>query len=85
MVSFLAHFDGKRLLPEEPVDLPTDKPLRVTVEEVVAPRDAPPLNLGEWLTAILAETGLSEGPEDWAAQHGHYLYGAPKEDRSGDG
>ena len=34
MVSFLAHFDGKHLLPDEPVALPTDKPLRVTVEEV---------------------------------------------------
>jgi hypothetical protein len=32
MVSLLGHFDGKHLLPDEPVELPTDKPLRVTVE-----------------------------------------------------
>ena len=30
----------------------------------------------------LAETGLVDGPEDWAAQHDHYLYGAPKKDLS---
>ena len=86
MARFLAHFDGKYLLPDEPVELPTDKPLRVTVEEVPpAAADSPPLNLAEWLDRIVAECGLVEGPEDWAAQHDHYLYGAPKEDQSGDG
>jgi len=85
VVSFLAHFDGKHLLPSEPVDLPTDKPLRVTVEELAAPADAPPLNLAEWVDSIVTETGLVEGPEDWAAQHDHYLYGAPKEEPSGGG
>ena len=82
MVRFLAHFDGKYLLPDEPVKLPTGKPLRVTVEEVPAPPDTPPLNLAEFFDAIVAETGLVDGPEDWAAQHDHYLYGAPKKDLS---
>jgi hypothetical protein len=85
MVNFVAHFDGKYLLPDEPVDLPTDKPLRVTVEEEAAPAGAPPLNLAEFFAAIEAECGLLEGPEDWAAEHDHYLYGAPKEERSGGG
>ncbi len=80
MVRFVAHFDGKSLLPDEPVDLPTDKPLHVTVEEVGSRVDAAPLNLAEWLETIVAETGLVDGPEDWASQHDHYLYGAPKED-----
>ncbi len=26
-------------------------------------------------------TGTIEGPEDWAVQHDHYLYGTPKYDR----
>jgi hypothetical protein len=85
MVSFLGHFDGKHLLPDEPVALPTDKPLRVTVEEVPPPAELPPLNLAEFFGAIEAECGLIEGPVDWAAQHDHYLYGAPKEERSGGG
>jgi hypothetical protein len=78
MERFLAHFDGKYLLPHEPVDLPVGKPLEVTAEVVAALPDAPPLNLGEWLDAIEAECGLVEGPEDWAAELDHYLYGAPK-------
>ena len=78
MVEFLAHFDGKHLLPDEPVDLPAGKPLRVTVEEVAPPAEPPGLNLGEWLDAIEAECGLVEGPEDGAAELDHYLYGAPK-------
>ena len=78
MVRFLAHFDGKSLLPDEPVALPTNKPLQVTVEEIRARADTPPLNLAEWLDTIEAECGLVEGPEDWAAELDHYLYGAPK-------
>ena len=82
MVRFTAHFDGKHLLPDEPVELPTDKPLRVTVEELPAAAESPPLNLAEWLDRIEAKTGLVDGPEDWAAQLDHYLYGAPKESSS---
>ena len=82
MVHFVAHFDGKRLLPDEPVDLPTGKPLQVTVEELPPPTESAPLNLAEWFDAIAAETGLVEGPEDWAANHDHYLYGAPKGNES---
>jgi len=78
MVEFLAHFDGKHLLPDEPVDLPTGKPLRVTVEEVAPRAEPPPLNLGDFFDRIEAECGLVEGPEDWAAEHDHYLYGTPK-------
>ncbi len=79
MARFLAHFDGKYLLPDEPVDLPTDKPLRVTVEEVATPADAPALNLAQGLDQIEAECGLVEGPEDWACELDHYLYGGPKQ------
>ena len=48
MVDFLAHFDGRNLLPDEPVDLPTDKPLRVTVEEAAGRGDAAPLDLAKF-------------------------------------
>lgn len=82
MVRFVAHFDGKQLLPDEPVNLPTGKPLQVTVEEIPgqppARQPTPPLNFGQWLDTIEAECGLFEGPRDFAAEHDHYLYGAPK-------
>jgi len=84
MVEFTAHFDGKNLLPDEPVDLPTNKPLRVTVEEVPPPAELPPLNLEEFFGKIIGECGLVEGPEDWSVEHDHYLYGSPKGDGSDD-
>lgn len=78
MVRFTAHYDGKQLLPDEPVDLPTGQPLQVTVEEFPTPAESPPLNLAEFFARVVAETGLVEGPEDWSVHHDHYLYGAPK-------
>lgn len=78
MVRFLAHFDGRSILPDEPVCLPTDKPLQVTVEEVEAVSEAAPLGLAGLFDAIEAECGLAEGPEDWAAEMDHYVYGSPK-------
>jgi predicted DNA-binding antitoxin AbrB/MazE fold protein len=38
MKTLLAHFDGKALIPDEPVDLPTGRALRVQVTEVERPR-----------------------------------------------
>jgi hypothetical protein len=81
MVRFVAHFDGKQLLPDEPVDLPTDRPLQVTVDEVPIPSQLPPLNLAQFFESIVSETGLVDGPVDWSAHHDQYLFGAP----SGDG
>ncbi len=78
MVSFLAHFNGKYLLPEEPVNLPTDKPLRVTVEEVPAPGGTRAGSVAAMFDTIESECGLVEGPENWALELDHYLYGAPK-------
>jgi hypothetical protein len=78
MVSFLAHFNGKYLLPEEPVNLPTDKPLRVTVEEVPTAVRPPGGSVAAIFDGIESECGLMEGPENWALELDHYLYGAPK-------
>ena len=37
MVQLNAHYDGKVLVPDEPVTLPTNVPLRLTVEEQKKP------------------------------------------------
>jgi hypothetical protein len=34
--------------------------------------------LGNVLDELEHETGLMDGPSDWAAEHDHYLYGASK-------
>lgn len=34
MTTFRAHFDGRVLVPDEPVNLPTDRPLELQAREV---------------------------------------------------
>lgn len=77
MIQFSAHFDGKNICPDEQISLPENVPLRVTVDEAAkAPVEANgSLDLFDRLEA---EAGLIDGPSDWAAEHDHYLYGAPK-------
>jgi len=77
MVQFSAHFDGQHICPDEPVSLPRDVPLRITVDAVpTAPTQANgSLDLFDRLEA---QAGLVDGPADWATEHDHYLYGAPK-------
>ncbi|MDZ4658186.1 MAG: hypothetical protein SH868_11470 [Bythopirellula sp.] len=78
MIQFNAHFDGKNLCPDEPVALPENVSLRVTVAETLsqpASASGGPLDIFDRLAA---ETGLIAGPTDWAAEHDHYLYGVPK-------
>ncbi len=66
-----AHFDGKVLVPDEPVQFPVGQPLRVQVEvaENPTPRFADLLGFA---------ADLPDAPSDLAAQHDHYLYGSPK-------
>lgn len=66
-----AHFDGRVLVPDGPVDLPTGQKLRVRIELA---NDAEP-RFAEFLTFA---ADLPDAPPDLAAQHDHYLYGAAK-------
>ncbi|HEY3394351.1 MAG TPA: hypothetical protein VGK58_16680 [Lacipirellulaceae bacterium] len=77
MIQFSAHFDGKNICPDEPVSLPQNIPLLVTVDAEAAKNSESgrPLDLFERLEE---EAGLVEGPTDWAAEHDHYLYSAAK-------
>ncbi len=79
MIHFNAHFDGERICPDEPVSLPKNVPLRVTVDEVPAsPVSTRSCNPADLLNELEADCGLIDGPSDWAAEHDHYLYGAAK-------
>ena len=86
MIRFTAHFDGRHLSPDTPVDLPTDRPLQVTVEETpaecdVAAEDKNGLGLGKFLDCLEAKVGLFDGPADLSAELDHYLYGTSKRSR----
>jgi hypothetical protein len=67
-----AHFDGKTIVPDEPIQLPVGQPLRLRVEviEPTTPRFAELLQFG---------ADLPDAPSDLASKHDHYLYGTPKE------
>lgn len=68
--SIAAHFDGRFIVPDEPVQLPVGQPLRVRVELAeAAPRFAELLRFA---------SDLPDAPADLSAQHDHYLYGTPK-------
>jgi hypothetical protein len=82
MITFDAHFDGQRLCPEQPVSLPINVPLRVTVIESSDTHgpamENPSSNALGPFEKIEAELGLIDGPADWSAEVDHYLYGTPK-------
>ncbi len=70
MTEIVAHFDGKVIVPDEPVRLPVGQPLRVQVELADTPRFQAFLELA---------ADLPDAPPDLAKQHDHYLYGTPKQ------
>jgi hypothetical protein len=73
-----AHFDGKAIIPDEPLDLPPNQALIVQIESVGARETADESALA-WLAANAVENdGL---PTDLADQHDHYLYGCATKDR----
>jgi hypothetical protein len=81
---FSAHFDGKVLVPDEPVALPVGEKLEVRVEAAnvrgIADRAQP--SLAPPLAGLAALAGSQPAnpnlPCDLASQHDHYLYGAAK-------
>jgi hypothetical protein len=66
-----AHFDGKVIVPDEPVQLPIGQRLQVQVELA----DAPAARFADLLQFA---ADLPDAPPDLAAQHDHYLYGNPR-------
>ena len=83
MIAIKAHYDGKYVVPDEPLDVPKNRPLKVQTDladDAAMPED------GRQVSQFLRELAeLGEGlpvdpeqPVDGAAQHAHYLYGTPK-------
>ncbi len=68
-----AVFDGQFLRPDEPLDLEPNTRYVITIAP--QPETAANGNLWDLLDQM---TGTINAPSDWAAEHDHYLYGAPK-------
>lgn len=71
-----AHFDGKMIAPDEPLDLTPNQALRVHIEPLKGEAEGAAL---AWIAANAAENDTL--PTDLADQHDHYLCGRPKKDR----
>ena len=68
---FSGHFDGRVIVPDEPVSLPVGQKLQVRVETIAADR-------GQFASLAEFAAELPDSPGDLSSQHDHYLYGTPK-------
>jgi hypothetical protein len=68
-----AHFDGKVIVPDEPLDLPANQALILQIQTV----DGQPAPAEESVLSWLAENAVDSAalPADLADRHDHYLYG----------
>ena len=76
-----AHFDGKVIIPDEPLDLPPNQRLIVRIEAVGGKREATEQSVLSWLAATAVESDAL--PRDLADRHDHYLYGRSTKDEEG--
>jgi hypothetical protein len=72
-----AHFDGRVIIPDEPVDLQPNQAVIVQIEPLEVDMEQSAL---AWIAANAVDSEAL--PTDLADQHDHYLYGRPKKDRS---
>ena len=70
-----ARFDGKVLVPDEPLDLPVNCAVEAVVRRVGPATDKPLLDLLNGLNDTPVD---DQWPADGAMQHDYYLYGAEK-------
>jgi hypothetical protein len=79
VVKIRCHFDGKSLVPDEPVDLPTGQPLVAHVQREPSKEQSNATSAVNWMIDnAIDDPSL---PDDLSANLDHYLYGAPKRGR----
>lgn len=75
MIAVKAHFDGRVIVPDEPIQLPKGQAIVVHIELEPA-KDKRKLSVLDWIVANrIKDDNL---PTDLSYQHDHYLYGTPK-------
>ena len=78
MIAIKAHFDGKYLVPDEPLELPRQKPLIIQIELAEARAQAGDYSALDWIGDNAVDDPSL--PEDLSVNHDHYLYGTPKKE-----
>jgi len=77
MKTLKVHYDGRVLVPDEPVDLPLNRPLELSVVSLDKPFNTPAA-LDKLAALAQNRPARASNHTDLAAQHDHYLYGVPK-------
>jgi hypothetical protein len=67
---FSGHYDGRVIVPDQPLSLPVGQPLEIRVETRKVE--------GQFADLAAFAADLPDSPGDLSAQHNHYLYGTPK-------
>ena len=78
MIAINAHYDGRVIIPDEPVNLPPNQALIVRIETKDVDHSPARESALAWLAANASDG--TDVPSDLAHQHDHYLYGVPKRD-----
>jgi hypothetical protein len=78
MPTIRAHYDGRAIIPDQPVDLAQGQALVVHFEAASAqpPVGQPTEHFLDWVVRNLV--AKTDRLPDGGAQHDHYLYGTPK-------
>jgi hypothetical protein len=72
-VTVNAHFDGKVIVPDEPLDLPPNQALILQIQPVNGEGEHAEESALAWIAANAVDSEAL--PEDLADRHDHYLYG----------
>ena len=78
MIAINAHYDGKVIVPDEPLDLLPNQALIVRIEAKSVDESPAHESALAWFAANANES--TDIPRDLSHQHDHYLYGVPKRD-----
>jgi hypothetical protein len=72
-----AHFDGKVIIPDEPLELPPNQALIVVIKTVSSQDEPAKESVLSWLAANAVDSETLAA--DLADRHDHYLYGKSPE------
>jgi hypothetical protein len=75
-MTYRGHVKNGQIAFDQPVSLPEGA--EVCVEVVESAVDSEFTGEATIWEKLLSIAGTVEGPEDWAKNHDHYLYGTPK-------
>jgi hypothetical protein len=70
-IEITAHYDGRVIVPDQPISLPIGQKLQLRVETSAD-------DSGQFANLADFAADLPGSPGDLSAQHDHYLYGMPK-------